>query len=111
LGWLRRQGRGWRSTGSSRDRGLVTGKGLFWSSFPTFVLWPVFEYLDNNYGAILGDLGDKRKAVYRRPQSTFPPFYRKGLIGIWYYNLRSLLKATSLGHPEDIEARPQYKER
>jgi hypothetical protein len=73
--------------------------------------WPVFEYLDSNYGAILGGSGDKRKTVYRGPQSTFPLFYRKGLIRIWYYNLRSPLKATSLGHPKDIEARPQYKER
>jgi hypothetical protein len=69
------------------------------------------EYLDSNYGAILGDPGDKRKTVYRRPQSTFPPFYRKGLIGAWYYNFRSPLKAISLGHPKDIWARPQYKER
>jgi hypothetical protein len=73
--------------------------------------WPVFEYLDSNYGAILGGLRDKRKAVYRGPQSTFPSFYRKGLIGAWYYNLRSPLRVTSLGHPRDIEARPQYKER
>jgi hypothetical protein len=72
---------------------------------------PVLEYLDSNYGAILGGPGDKRKAVYRGPQSTFPPFYRKDLIGIWYYNLRSPLKATSLGHPGDIGVRPQYKER
>jgi hypothetical protein len=49
--------------------------------------------------------------VYRRPQSTFSPFYRKGLIGVWYYNLKSPLKATSFGHPKDIGARPQYKER
>jgi hypothetical protein len=35
LGWLRRQGRRW----SSRDGGLVIGKGLFWSSFPMFILW------------------------------------------------------------------------
>jgi hypothetical protein len=73
--------------------------------------WPVFEYLDSNYGAILGGLRDKRKAVYRGPQSTFPPFYRKGLIGVWYYNLRNTVKAISLGHPRDTEARPQYKER
>jgi hypothetical protein len=53
----------------------------------------------------------KKKAVYRGPQFTFPPFYRKGLIGIWDYNLRSPLKATSLSHPRDIETRPQYKER
>jgi hypothetical protein len=71
---------------------------------------PVFEYLDSNYGAILCGPRDKRKAVYRGPQSTFPPFYKKGLIGIWYYNLRSPLKATSLGHPRDIGTRPQYKE-
>jgi hypothetical protein len=51
---------------------------------------PVFEYLDSNYGAILDGLGDKRKVVFRGPQSTFPPFYKKVLIGVWYYNLRSL---------------------
>jgi hypothetical protein len=71
----------------------------------------VFEYLDSNYGAILGGPGDKRKAVYRGLQSTFPPFYRKGLLGVLYYNLRSPLKATALGHPRDIVARSQYKER
>jgi hypothetical protein len=71
---------------------------------------PVFEYLESNYGAILGCPGDKRKAIYRGPQSTFPHFYRKGLIEVWYYNLGSPLKATSLGHPRDIGARPQYKE-
>jgi hypothetical protein len=71
----------------------------------------VFEYLGSNYGAILDGPGDKRKAVCRGPQSTFSPFYRKGLIGVWYYNLRSSLQATSLGHPRDIGARPQYKER
>jgi hypothetical protein len=71
---------------------------------------PVFEYLDSNYGAILDGLRDKRKAVYREPQSTFPSFYRKGLIGVRYYNLRSPLKATSLGHPRDIGARPQYED-
>jgi hypothetical protein len=73
--------------------------------------WPVFEYLDCNYEAILGSLRDRRKALYRGPQSTFPPFYRKGLIGVWYYNLRNTVKAISLGHPRDTEARPQYKER
>jgi hypothetical protein len=71
----------------------------------------VFEYLDSNYGAILGSLRDKRKAVYRGPQSIFPPFYRKDLIGVWCYNLRNPLKACSLGYPRDTEARPQYKER
>jgi hypothetical protein len=45
---------------------------------------PVFDYLDSNYGAILGGFRDKRKAVYRGLQSTFPPFYRKGLIGVEY---------------------------
>jgi hypothetical protein len=48
--------------------------------------WPVFEYLDINYRAILGGLRDKRKAEYRVPQSTFLPFNRKDLIGEWYYN-------------------------
>jgi hypothetical protein len=72
---------------------------------------PVFEYLDSNYGAILGGPGDKRKTVDEGPQSTFPPFYRKGLIEIWYYTLRSSLKATFLSHPRGIGTRPQYKER
>jgi hypothetical protein len=36
-------------------------------------------------------------------------FYRKGLIGVWYCNLRNPVKASSLGHPRHIEARPQYK--
>jgi hypothetical protein len=71
----------------------------------------MFENLDSNYGTILGGLGDKRKAVYRGPQFTFPPFYRKGLIGVWYYDLRNPVKAASLGHPRDTAARPQYKER
>jgi hypothetical protein len=51
------------------------------------------------------------KAVCRGPQSTFPPFYRKGLIGVWYYNLRNPVKATPLGYPRDTGVRPQYKER
>jgi hypothetical protein len=34
-------------------------------------------------------------------------FYRKGLIGVWYCNSRNPVKATSLGHPRHIEARPQ----
>jgi hypothetical protein len=72
--------------------------------------WPVFEYLDSDYGAILGGPGDKGKAVCRGPQFTFPLFYRKGLIGLWY-NLRNLVKATSLGHLRDTEAKLQYKER
>jgi hypothetical protein len=71
----------------------------------------VFEHLDSNYGVILGGPGNKRKAVYSGLQSTFLPFYRKGLSGVWYYNLRSPLKATFLGHPRDIVARSQYKER
>jgi hypothetical protein len=73
--------------------------------------WPVFEYLDSNYGPILGGPGEKRKAVYKELPSTFFPFYRKVLIGVWHYNLRSPLKATSLGHLRDIETRPQYNER
>jgi hypothetical protein len=71
----------------------------------------VFENVDSNYGATLGGLRDKRKAAYRGPQSTFPSFYRKGLIGVWYFNLRNPVKGTSLGHPRDTEVRPQYKER
>jgi hypothetical protein len=57
--------------------------------------WEVLEIIEKLY---TGDL-------------HFFPFYRKGLIGIWYYNLRSPLKDTSLGHPRDIGTRPQYKER
>jgi hypothetical protein len=71
--------------------------------------WPVFEYLNSNYGAILGDLRDERRVVYRVPQSIFFSFYRKGIIGIWYCNLRNSVKATSLGHPRYTEARLQYK--
>jgi hypothetical protein len=41
--------------------------------------------------------------------SSLFPFYRKGLIGVWYCNLRNPVKATSLGHPKNTEARPQYK--
>jgi hypothetical protein len=78
--------------------------------FVAYKEWPVSEYLDSNYGAILGGPGDKRKAVYMGPQSTFPPLYRKGLIVVWCYNLWSPLKATSV-HPRDIEARPQCKKR
>jgi hypothetical protein len=71
--------------------------------------WPEFEYLDSNYGANLGGLRDKRKVVYRGPRFTFPPFYRKGIIGIWYCNSSNTVKATSLSHPRYTEARPQYK--
>jgi hypothetical protein len=39
----------------------------------------------------------------------FFSFCRKGLIGVWYCNLRNLVKATSVSHPRHIEARPQYK--
>jgi hypothetical protein len=44
---------------------------------------PVFEYLDNNYGAILGGHGDVYKGirVYKGSQSTFPPFYKKRFNG------------------------------
>jgi hypothetical protein len=50
-----------------------------------------------------------KENLYRGPQFTFPSFYRKGLIGVWYCNLRNPVKATSLGHPRYTEARPQYK--
>jgi hypothetical protein len=56
-------------------------------------------------------LEKKEKLYVEGLQSTFPPFYRKCLIGVWYYNLGNTLKATSLGHPRDIGARPQFKER
>jgi hypothetical protein len=73
--------------------------------------WPVFEYLNSNYGVILGGLRDEGEIVYRLSQSTFFPFYRKGLNGVWYCNLKNSVKATSLGHLRDTEAKPQYKER
>jgi hypothetical protein len=50
----------------------------------TYKEWPVFEYLNSNYEAILGGLGDEGKVVCMAPQSTFYPFYRKSLIGVWY---------------------------
>jgi hypothetical protein len=73
--------------------------------------WPAFEYLDSNYGANPGSLRDKRKVVYRVPQSTLFPFYRKGLTGVWYYNLKNPVKAASLGYLRDTEVNPQYRER
>jgi hypothetical protein len=73
--------------------------------------YPVFEYLNSNYGGILSGLRDEGKVVCRVPQSTFFPCYRKGLIGVWYCNLRNPVKATSLGNARDTEAKPQYKER
>jgi hypothetical protein len=48
-----------------------------------------------------------KENLYRGPQFTFFPFYRKGLIGVWYCNLRNPVKATSLGHPRHTEARPE----
>jgi hypothetical protein len=37
-------------------------------------------------------------------------FYRRGLTGIWYCNLRNPVKATSARHSvRHTEARPQYK--
>jgi hypothetical protein len=95
LGALGSRGiRGWSNRESSRDRGLVIGKGLFWSSFPTFVLC----LTKNSQGlSILTAILEpfrvipeiKKKAVHRGSQSIFPPFYRKGLIEVWYYNLGS----------------------
>jgi hypothetical protein len=75
-----------------------------------FILW-LTKNSQWNYGTILDGPRDKRKDVYWGPRSTFPFFYRKGLTRVWYYNLRSPWKATSLGHPRDVGARPQYKER
>jgi hypothetical protein len=70
---------------------------------------PGAEYLDSSYRAMLGGPREKRKVVHTGSQSTFPPFYRKGLIGVWCYNLRRPLKATFPGYPRDIGARPQYQ--
>jgi hypothetical protein len=50
-----------------------------------------------------------KENLYRGPQFIFPPFYRKGLIGVWYCNLRNPVKATSFCHPRFTEARPEYK--
>jgi hypothetical protein len=57
--------------------------------------WVVLEIKEKLY---IGDLSP-----------LFLLFTEKGLIGVWYYNLRNTLKATSLGHPRDTEAKPQYK--
>jgi hypothetical protein len=96
--------------------GLVIDKELFWSSFPMFILW-----LTKNgqclsiYMAIMEPFWVvpqiKEKLYIGDFSLLFLLFYRKGPNGVWYYNLRKALKATSLGHPRDIEARPQYKER
>jgi hypothetical protein len=52
--------------------------------------------------------GLEGRNLYRGPQFIFL-FYRKALIGVWYYNLRNPVKATALGHPRNTEARSQYK--
>jgi hypothetical protein len=70
----------------------------------------MFEYVDSNYGVILGGPRDKRKAVYRGPQFTFLPFTEKSNWSIVLY-FKEPLKSISLGHPRDIEARPHYKEK
>jgi hypothetical protein len=73
-----------------------------------FILWPK---KNSNYGTILGGPGDKGKVVNRVPRSIFFPFYRKGLIGVWYCNLRNPVKAIFPGLLRDMEAKPPYKER
>jgi hypothetical protein len=50
-----------------------------------------------------------KENLYRGPQFTFPPFYRKGLIAVWYCNLRNTVKVTSLGHPRHIEANISFQ--
>jgi hypothetical protein len=58
---------------------LVTDKGLFWSSFPTFILW-----LTNGQCLSMEPIwvvSDMKENLYRGPQFTFFPFYRKG--NIW----------------------------
>jgi hypothetical protein len=50
-----------------------------------------------------------KENLYKGPQFNFFPFYRKVLIRVWYCNLRNPVKATSLGHLRDTEAKPQYK--
>jgi hypothetical protein len=85
--------------------------GLPSCCFGSYREWPRFGYLGGSHGAILGDSRDKRKIVHRGYQSTFPPAYRRYLVGVWYYKLRSPLKATFPGHPRGIGIRPQYKER
>jgi hypothetical protein len=53
----------------------------------------------------------KEKLYIGNFSPLFFPFYRKGLMGVWNCNLRNHVKATSLGHVKDTEAKPQYKER
>jgi hypothetical protein len=49
-----------------------------------------------------------KENLYKGPQFIYF-FYRKGLIGVWYCNLRNPVKATFLGHPRHTKARPQCK--
>jgi hypothetical protein len=83
---------------------LITGRGHTICPLPSIACWRGKHSLrDSEYWS-----GLEGRNLYRGPQFTFY-FYRKGLIGVWYYNLRNPVKATSLGHPRHIEARPQYK--
>jgi hypothetical protein len=100
--------------------GLVDGGGAPWfpweigielliADFPLccfgyYKAWPRLGYLSGSHGVVLGDPGEKRKSLHRGSQSIFPPAYRKDLVGLWYYNLRSPLKGTSPSHPRDIES-------
>jgi hypothetical protein len=85
---------------------LVTGRGYTICPLPAIACWRGKHSLRGSeyWGGLEG------RNLYRGPQFTgFFYIYRKGLIGVWYCNLRSPVKATSLGHPRHTEARPQNK--
>jgi hypothetical protein len=90
---------------------LTAGSSPTPCCFEDYRAWPSFGHLSGSHRAILSDSEIKRKAVHKRSQSTFASAYRNDLVGVGYYNLRILLKATSPGNPRDTGARPQYKER
>jgi hypothetical protein len=52
---------------------------------------------------------EKLYAGYLNP--LFSPFYKKRCNWNIVFYLRNPVKATSLGHLRDTEAKPQYKER
>jgi hypothetical protein len=57
---------------------------------------------------VVSEIKEKLYIGYLNP---FFSLFRKGLIGVWYCNLRNHVKAIFPGLLRDIEAKPQYKER
>jgi hypothetical protein len=83
---------------------LINGRGHTICPLPTIACWRGKHSLRGSeyWGGLEVEIciGDLSLLFY---------FYRKGLIGVWYCNLRNSVKTTSLGHPRHTEARPQYK--